>query len=54
MQLASNAALDDGCRSLALELVVGLCEQAPGMMRKLPDLVPLIVPVCLKVCRTKY
>ncbi len=48
--MAENAELDEGCRSLALELLVALCENAAGMMRKLPNLIPTIVPVCLKVC----
>jgi hypothetical protein len=48
-QIASNVALDDGCRHMALELITVLCESAPGMMRKFPALHSTIVPLCLQV-----
>lgn len=48
-QLASNAELDDGCRNLAMEVLVVLCEAGAGMVRKMPDFVPTVVPTCLKV-----
>eukprot|EP00047_Mylnosiga_fluctuans_P003070 m.227329 g.227329 ORF g.227329 m.227329 type:complete len:1114 (+) comp11571_c0_seq1:98-3439(+) len=47
--MASNTQLDDGCRTLALEVVVSLTDQAPGMMRKMPDFVQTVIPVCLKM-----
>eukprot|EP00055_Hartaetosiga_balthica_P006663 m.21473 g.21473 ORF g.21473 m.21473 type:complete len:1146 (+) comp5354_c0_seq1:170-3607(+) len=44
---AECTTFDDGCRRLALEVCVGLCENAGGMMRKLEDFPTKIFQICL-------
>ena len=42
-----NEALEDGTRQTCLEVLVTLCENAPGLMRKYPQFAPAIIPVVL-------
>eukprot|EP00043_Microstomoeca_roanoka_P019154 m.212049 g.212049 ORF g.212049 m.212049 type:complete len:1129 (-) comp16944_c7_seq1:387-3773(-) len=49
LSLAENAAMEDGCRRLALEVCIGLCESAGPMMRKVPNFVEAIFPVCIRM-----
>ncbi|EGD80104.1 hypothetical protein PTSG_10377 [Salpingoeca rosetta] len=49
LSLTSNGEMDDGCRRLALEVCVGLCESGGSMMRKVPNFVDNIFPVCLQL-----
>jgi hypothetical protein len=50
LQIAESEALDEGTRRLATEFLVTLCEareKAPGMMRKLPNLVHRLFACCV-------
>ena len=42
-----NTALEDGTRQICLELLVTLCEGAPGLMRKYEPFARSIIPVVL-------
>jgi hypothetical protein len=42
-----NESLEDGTRQTCLEVLVTLCENAPGLMRKYQPFAPAIIPVVL-------
>ena len=48
--LGGLQAAGDDVRKLALEVMVALCENAAGMMRKLPEFPTQILTLCLQVC----
>jgi hypothetical protein len=48
-QIAGNHAFAKPCREAALDVLVGVAENAPGLVRKCAAFVPTVVPVCLSV-----
>lgn len=51
--IAQADQLEDGTRRLAVEVLLELCQQADGMVRKFPDVANKLVPLFLNMC-TEY
>ena len=45
VQICGNTQLEDETRRLAIEVIVELSEKRPQMLRKVPDLPQIVLPV---------
>ena len=48
--IAESAALEDGTRRLAIEVLIVICEEAAAMARKFPTLCQKLVPLLINFC----
>eukprot|EP00039_Didymoeca_costata_P032768 m.39311 g.39311 ORF g.39311 m.39311 type:complete len:1107 (+) comp9534_c0_seq1:244-3564(+) len=48
--IASSNDLELGCKRLALEVLMIICEEAPGMAKKFPTLIEKLVPLLIHFC----
>ncbi|KAL9651599.1 hypothetical protein ABK040_001544 [Willaertia magna] len=48
-QIASTPQIEDSVRHLAIEFMISLCENAPSIIRKIPNFIDNLLPLCMNL-----